>query len=101
MDFTPYQSLTFYLPNMPIFKPHWDLPSSPVVNILPSNTGVRVQSLVRELRSYMPCGQKNQNRSNIVTNSIKTLKMVHIKKKSLKKVNKKINLIISYFLNSS
>ena len=35
----------------------------------------------------MPCGQKKQNinRGNIVTNSIKTLKMVRIKKISLKK----------------
>ena len=32
----------------------------------------------------MPCGQKNQNiknRSKVVTKSIKTLKMVHLKKK--------------------
>ena len=36
----------------------------------------------------MPWGQrtKMQNRSNIVTNSIKTLTMVHIKKKMLKKI---------------
>ena len=39
---------------------------------------------LEELRSL---GQetKTENRSNIVTNSIKTLKMVHIKKKNLKK----------------
>ena len=44
--------------------------------------GVQVPSLVRHLRSHMPHSQKTktQNRSNIVTNSIKTLKMVHIKK---------------------
>ena len=44
--------------------------------------GVQVQSLVQELRSHMPCGQKTkaQNRSNIVTDSIKILKIVHIKK---------------------
>ena len=49
--------------------------------------GVWVGSLVRELRSYMPFGQKikAKNRSNIVTNSIKTLKMIHIKK-VLKKI---------------
>ena len=37
--------------------------------------GVRVRSLVGELRSHMPGGQttKTQNRSNIVTKSIKTL----------------------------
>ena len=49
--------------------------------------GEQVQSLVGELRSHMPQGQKTktQNRSNIVTNLIKTLKMVHVKKKFLKK----------------
>ena len=48
---------------------------------------VQVPSLARELRSHMPRGQKTktQNRSNIVTNSIKTLKMVHIKKMFKKK----------------
>ena len=37
---------------------------------------VYVQSLVRALRSHMPCGQttKTWNRSNVVTNSIKTFK---------------------------
>ena len=42
--------------------------------------GLPVASPIGELR---PCGQKTktQNRSNIVTNSIKTLKMVHIKTK--------------------
>ena len=47
---------------------------------------VQVQSLVRKLRSYMPHGQKTRtwpenNRNNIVTHSIKTLGMVHIKRK--------------------
>ena len=48
--------------------------------------GVWVQSLVRELRPHMPQGPKNQNtnnRSNIVTNSIKTFKMIHFKKKKI------------------
>ena len=42
--------------------------------------GVQVWSLVGELGSYMPPGQKTKtwNKSNIVTNSIKTLKMVHM-----------------------
>ena len=44
--------------------------------------GVRVRPLVRELRSHMPLGQKARN--NTVTNSIKTLKMVHILKKKKK-----------------
>ena len=43
--------------------------------------GVQVWSLVGELGSYMPPGQKTKtwNKSNIVTNSIKDLKIVHIK----------------------
>ena len=47
--------------------------------------GVQVQSLVR---AHMPQGPKTKtrNRSNIVPYSIKTLKIVHIKKK--KKQNK-------------
>ena len=51
---------------------------------------VLVQPLVGKLRSHMACGQetKTQNRSNVVTNSIKTLKMVHIKK-SLKNFKNK------------
>ena len=48
---------------------------------------VWVQSLVREPRSHMTHSQKKkkneiENRNNIVINSIKTLKMVYIKKKS-------------------
>ena len=44
--------------------------------------GVLVQSLVREPRSHKPHSQetKTQNRSNIVTSSIKTLKMVKKKR---------------------
>ena len=48
----------------------WGFPGSSVVKTLPSNVGSEVQSLVGELKFYMPHGQKN-NRSNIVTNSIK------------------------------
>ena len=49
--------------------------------------GGQVQSLVGELRSHIPQGQKTKtsNRSNIVTNPIKTLKMVHVKKIILEK----------------
>ena len=44
--------------------------------------GVQVQSLVRELRFHIPRGHKTkaQNRSNIVTNSIKTKNDPHQKK---------------------
>ena len=40
---------------------------------------------VGELRPHMPQGPKHktENGSNIITNSIKPLKMVHIKKKKL------------------
>ena len=45
--------------------------------------GMWVQSLARELRSHQPRGQKTETekRNNTVMNSIKTLKMVYIKKK--------------------
>ena len=59
--------------------------------------GVWVQSLVGELRSHMPQGLKNQNirnRSNIVTNLIKRLKMVHIKTKSFKTLKKIFSLYL-------
>ena len=51
--------------------------------------GVPVPSLVGELGSHMSPGQKNetQNRSNLVMNSVKTSKLVHIKL-SLKKKKK-------------
>ena len=68
---------------------------------------VWVWSLVEELRSHVPPGQKSKtyNRSNIITNSIKTLTMVHIKKKNLKK-NKKSKRVqehvsLSYWGNLS
>ena len=45
--------------------------------------GVQVWFLVGELRPHMDCDQKTKNnRSNIVTNSIKTLKWYTSKKKS-------------------
>ena len=62
-----------------------DFPGSPVVKTVPSNAG-GVGSIpgwgAKILHVLQP---KNQNRSNIVTNSIKTLKMIHIKK-ILKKI---------------
>ena len=49
--------------------------------------GVQVRSLVGDPESRVPSDQKTKtwNRSNIVTKSIKTLKMVHIKKKTNQK----------------
>ena len=55
---------------------NFSLGTSPVVQWLRLRLlmqGLWVQTLVRELRSSMPCGQKN-HRSKIVTNSIKTWK---------------------------
>ena len=58
-----------------------DIPGGPAVKTLPSNAE-DAGSLVRELRSHVPCSQKIiPNRNSIITNSIKTLKMGHIKKK--------------------
>ena len=57
-----------------------------MVKISRSNVGGAGSSLVRELRSHIPPCQKKQNindRSNTVTNSAKTLKMIHIKKKKI------------------
>ena len=70
-----------------IRKEDRDFPGGPVIKTLPSNTG--------DAGSIPGCGMKiphsswpkNQsiNRSNIVSDSIKTLKMVHIKKIYFKK----------------
>ena len=45
--------------------------------------GVRVGSLIGELRYHMPRREKTtiENRNNIITDSTETLKVVHIKKK--------------------
>lgn len=60
------------------------LPCSPWLRGLLPMQRVQVSSLVRELRSHMPHGQNSRaenNGSNTVMNSIKTLKTVHMKKK--------------------
>ena len=63
-----------------------DFSGGPVVKTLPSSAGGAVRSLVGKLRSHMPHGQKTktQNRSNIVTNSIKTFKKWSTSKKKKK-----------------
>ena len=65
-------------------------PGVPVVKTLPSNAGG--VGLIPGLGTKIPNAlrPKNQNlkQSNIVTNSIKTLRMVHIQKKK-KKILKK------------
>ena len=67
---------------------HWQLDSLPLVPPgKPRVQVVLVQPLVGKLRSHMACGQetKTQNRSNVVTNSIETFKMVHVKRNLFKK----------------
>ena len=69
-----------------------DFPGSPVVKTSLSNAGGVGLIPGPEVKIPHASGPKNQNienRSNIVTNSKKTLKMVHVKKK--KKLKKKKN----------
>ena len=58
----------------------------PVVKTLPSNAGgaglIPGQG-ARIPYAWQPKNQKRKNRSNIVTDSIKTVKAVHFKKKKL------------------
>ena len=63
----------------------WDFPGGPVVEILPFST--RGVGLIPGWRAKIPhvSWPKSQT-NNILTNSIKTFKMIHIKNKSLKKV---------------
>ena len=58
-----------------------DFSGCPVVKTSPSNTGGTES--IPDLGAKIPHASepKNQNINNIVTNSIKNLKMVHIKKK--------------------
>ena len=39
---------------------HRDFPGDPVFKTSPSNVGVQTRSLIGELRSYMPHGQKTR-----------------------------------------
>ena len=77
-----------------ILSVYRDFPGSPVVKILPSNAGgaglIPGQG-AKIPHALWPKNQNIKNRSNIVRNSIKTLKMVHIKKKILKKIFLKLN----------
>ena len=59
----------------------WNFPGGLVVKTVLPVHRVQAQPLVRELRSHMPCSQKNKtwNRSNIVTSSVKTLKWSTLK----------------------
>ena len=57
--------------------------------------GVWIRSLVGKLRAHRPRGQKTQtqNRSDTVTNSAKTLKMVHIQKRKKSFEKEKVCLL--------
>ena len=63
----------------------WDFPGGPVVKTSLFTAAAVGSSLIGKLRSHILHGKKKKKkteyRSNIVTNSIKTLKMVHVKKK--------------------
>ena len=48
-----------YLVKLKCLK-NWDFPGGPVVGTWPYSAGVQVQSLVRELGSHMPRGQKSK-----------------------------------------
>ena len=68
-----------------------DFPGSPVVKTLPSNVGAVGPISGQGAKIPQSCGQKSktQHRNDIVTNSVKTLKMVHIKKKKKEVLKKK------------
>ena len=67
----------------------WNFPRGPEVNTGPSNAG-GVGSLpgqgAKIPHDWQPKNQNIKHRNNIVTNSIKALKMVHSKKKKKKKI---------------
>ena len=70
-----------------------DFPGGPVVETSPSNIGGAVSIPGQVAKISHPSQRQNQNinsRSNIVTDSIKTLKMVRIKKKKTLKKRKKV-----------
>ena len=55
-------------------KQPWDFPGGPVAKAPHSQCrGTQVQSLVRELRSHMPCSQKYIKKKKITPNSLSTL----------------------------
>ena len=65
-----------------------DFPSGPVVRASPSNAGGGGHGFDTWLGSWDPTclmARKPKHRGSVVRNSVKTLKVVHVKKKILKK----------------
>ena len=86
LKISPYQQLSlFWYPCVKLYKISFlGFPGSPVVKTLPSNSGGAGSIPDQETKIPNASGTEKQNiksRSNIVTNSIKTLNTVHIKKK--------------------
>ena len=70
-----------------------DFPGSPVVKAYPSSAASAGSILGQGAKIPHASQSRNQNinnRSNIITNSIKALKMIHIRKKNFKKRKKKV-----------
>ena len=68
--------------------PDRDFPGAPVVKTVLPMQGVWVRSLVRELRSHMPHGKKQNTKQKQYCNKFnKDFKKVRIKKKTNKKTN--------------
>ena len=78
-----------------------DFVGSPAIKISPSNTG-GVASIPRQgdkfSHSWWPKTKTKKNRSDIVTNPMKTLNMVHIKMAFKKCIP--IYIMCKYYLNS-
>lgn len=61
----------------------------PVVKDLPVNSGTHIRSLARELIFHMPGDQKTKmQKKKQYCNKLKTLKIVHIKKRTVLKKKK-------------
>ena len=74
---------------------HSDFSGSPVVKSSPCSAGGvgSIPGRGTKIPYALQCRKpKHTSRNNIVTHSIKTLKMVHIKIKSLKRINKSVHI---------
>ena len=70
----------------------WDFPGVQWLRFYLSMQGISIQSLVRDLRSHRTWGQKTKKlRSNIVINSINTLKKWSTSKNLFKKQSNSVS----------